>query len=363
MGSKSGWIVAGVLVVVIGTFVGYNIWKSFADPDPSDPTSATTGAGALDFKENKADPTLIIPARPTAAGNAADDYVKAIAIYKANKDKLKSLLSAEAIDDVWRSKKKLMDGEVELLKQIDQLVAAGTAKEKMEFTLVHTPKEFRVGWVYRPGDELQRVVQCEELLAGDCYARKESDASIQALQRMFVMGLHMLDERTRAYITFLGMNNINQAIGRLSMNYGPMGPSADTKFKNLEKYLTQFTPFSQSFTTKSAIVNPGKMDPGDIFNVVGSAQDPDKFKGDKDHAWRVQGILDLGKLKFGSMKITEREPGEAARQAEADRKYAQKLINQFLTSQDPADLAAAKAAEAFTKADLGNLLTEEAAEE
>jgi hypothetical protein len=363
MGNKAGWIVAGVLVLAVGTFVGYNIYQSFADPEPSDPTSATTGVGMLDFKQITADPALVLGTKPSAGGNAADDYVKAIEVYKANKDALKKVCTVDVVDDFWEGKKKLQDSEVELLKQIDQQVAAGAAKEKMEFCLVHTPKEFRVGWTFAPGVGLSRVAGCEEALAADLYIRKEYDQAEQVLNHLFALGLHLVNERTRASMTQAGMIAQSQAVRKLGVICRARGEAGKAKLENLVKYNEGLNAFLYSFDAKTNVVNSGKMEPGDVFNVVGSTQDPDKFKGDKDLSWRVQGILALGRLKFGSMKITESDPGKATALAEANRKYAQKLITQSLASKDPAEAAAAAAAQAFEKKDLDTVLNDVSAEE
>lgn len=350
MGNKAGWIVAGVLVLVVAGIIFLNI-NPF-EPQPSAPTYATLGQGALDFKDIDTQPAGIIPAKPSGAGNAADDYAQAIRIYKSNQEMLKKVIAPDYIDGIWGGSQKLADNEIQALKQVDQHIAAGAAKEKMEYCLAHTPKEFNVGWRYRPADDLMKIARCEEALAGDHFARKEFAQCEPILQRVFVMGLHLINERARAYATVTGIDVQNIAIMRMANQlYKGMGEDVfKKKLKPLQEYLDRLQSLNLALTTKDHILRVAKPEPGDVFNIVGSPMDPGTYKGDKDHAWRVQGILTLGIVKFVATE-------------EGDRKYAEKLIDQYVGSKDPLEAAAAAAAKAFTREQKETYATDDTREE
>jgi hypothetical protein len=73
-----GWIVAGIVVLVIGGVIVAVICNNIYST--SDPTEDTTAAGALDYQDVAAPIMTIVPAEPSGSGNAADDYKRAIDI-------------------------------------------------------------------------------------------------------------------------------------------------------------------------------------------------------------------------------------------------------------------------------------------
>jgi hypothetical protein len=353
VGNKAGWIVAGALLLGVLGIVTYLIIDSQRDPDPSAPTVATTGVGALDFKDVSVPITTVLTAKPSAAGNAADDYVKAIKIYKDNESILKNVSDQDKIKSLWEGKDKLTDNVLAVAKQIDEQVAAGATKASMNFTLTHTPKDFRVGWRFRPADDLEQVARLEFCLAGDYVSRKEYDAAQKILMNLLAMGMHMTDERARSYVTHKGIMAQADAIQGLGQIYMANDPEGRKKVDTLlTPYNNALNSLLKSYETKLQILQVAKPEPGDVFNIA---------QNDKDKSWRIQAILTLGVIKF----VAKEQVGKVAqedlgRQCEADRKHAQKLIDQFCASQDPLEQAAAQAAKAFDKEKLQTLATDDA---
>lgn len=329
MGNKAGWIVAGVLVLGVGAIVAYMIIGSMFDDAPSPPTSATTGFGALDFKDTTVPPTQVLGSLPSGAGNAADDYAQAARVYRSNRELCKGII--DKMPTRYKEAPKLADVDLAVLKQIDQFVAAGAAKAKMDFVFTHTPREFTVGWYYRPGCELMNVGKCLEALAGDYASRKEYAQAEQVLKHMITLGWHMVQERAVACVTWLGQDMQLLALSRLANDvYLPWRGRDDKQIAVVREYAIALDTFGAALTTKLKILQVAKPAPGDVFNIIAH---------DKDRAWRIQGILTLGVLKYVSVQ-------------DNDRKHSEKLIEKYCASQDPLEAAAAKAANAFERSRL-----------
>lgn len=325
MGNKAGWIVAGVMLLAVLGVVVYVIIDSQMDPAPSAPTAATTGAGALDFKEIAVPVATVLAAKPSAAGNAADDYARAVTIYQANQDAFKGLADKETA--IYKGDTKLPESTVAVLKQMDDQVAAGATKASMNLCL---PTELKVGWRYRPADGFSKVGNALVSLAGDYYAKKQFDQAEKVLQHVIIMGMHMIDERAHSYVTWTGKELQMSALLRLAAVYFDWDDQHKARVDVMQTYAQSLQTFESTQNTKLQILQKAKPAPGDVFNIADN---------DKDKAWRIHAILTLGVVKFVSTE-------------EADRKYAQKLITKYCASQDPLEQAAATAAQAFTKDNL-----------
>jgi len=313
VGNKLGWIIAGVLVaaliIVIVLVALIPKWQR------SKPTRTTLAKGFMELVTVKESPAVILGAEPGEAGNAGDDYQKAVELYKANSTKLEF---AENAGDM-----------TELLKQIHAHVAAGAKKAKMEYTFVHTPKKFVIGYRHEPAVELQRLSHALELL-GKHYLENDQYAEAELVYKdELVLGWHMVNERSRAHMVQAGINVQFLALRGLNSVYSNRDGENQKSFQKLQTYSDSLEPLERAYSEKSRLVYSRKPEPGDIFNIV---------ENDKDRAWRVQAILVAGIVRFTAA-------------SEGDVNYANELIKKYVDSNDKFEQAAAVAARDATEQD------------
>ena len=316
MGNKVGWIVAGALLAVVA--VVFLLWVVF--PQPSEPTPATRGVGALDLMAVNVPLKDVVGSEPAGEGNAADDYHKAVELYQAHADEIDKALEGDNLPGMML---------VETLKEIHQLVAAGATKRSMQYTLVYEPRqmEVRFSWQPDPADALADVAEALGLLARQ-QASKGNHAQAEAtLQSALVLGWHMAEARERPYMVLRGFDAQGQSLVRLLDVYKAWGPERADRQAVAERYLQSLRRVSERYEAKTRLFRSLPPNPGDIFNII---------EHDGDRSCRVQGLLVLGIVKF-------------AVSGRGDLRYAGKLMDRFAASRDPLEAGAAKAAKDLTR--------------
>lgn len=343
MGSKFGWIIAGAVVLAIGGIATY----IFVFPSPTDPTGATQKFGFMEVKPIDTPISDVIGYQPRAEGNAADDYQKAIAVYKKNAKAIG--LAWLHSDELGRGAYALDAGLLKALQTIDDLVAPGTLKASMKYTFVYTPKEFVVGLggatrndmedfstdptIYAPASQMYRLGTSLELLAYHYYGKKDYAKAEKTLKHVFVVGRHMMDEDSRPVMVQSGIDLQSDAIDLLRAVYRGMGGDHSKQTKAMSAYNSCLKAILDHYEAKTAALWKAVPNPGDAFNMA---------ENEKDRAWRVQAILYLGLLNY-AIKIDQISRGDA--------RMTTKLIEKYINSSDEFEAAAAKAARDITEAE------------
>ncbi|MBI5723905.1 MAG: hypothetical protein HZA50_08110 [Planctomycetes bacterium] len=259
--------------------------------------------------------------QPEQPGDAAEDYVKAMAEYNRNAKSIHDGIDAA------KDPAKLDAAVVGLLKGVQTHIAAATQKKEMRFTFVYTPKSFEVSPEYAPikelDDDLMRLLY---VLAVYHVAKGEFPAAQEAMKQMYTFYWHSAQDGSRVTMVVggekLGLwatyllakevfarwdeQHVRQA-GRINEKLKQQVQAGDDKFQRV------WGP------------NPS---PADIFAIIAY---------DEDRAWRIDAILALGMLKF-----SHASDGQVAMKV-AD------LIERYSVSEDPLESAAAKAAKEFTR--------------
>lgn len=343
MGSKFGWILAAAVVLGLGAIAAY----IFVFPSPSDPTDATQKFGFMEIKPIDVPLADVIGYQPRAEGNAADDYVKAIDVYKKH---------ARAIGEAWTHSDDLGRGAYSLnpdllktLQAIDDLVAPGTLKASMKYTFTYTPKSFVVGLggttsndvedfaadstLYAPACQMYRLGAAVELLAYHYYGKKDYAKAEKTLKHVLMIGRHMMDEDSRPAMVTSGISLQIDALELSRQVYHFMGGDRKKQVASMNSYRSCLGAIQDHYEAKTAALWKATPNPGDVFNII---------ENDKDRAWRVQGILYLGLLNY-AIKTDQISRGDA--------RMTTKLIEKFLNSSDEYEAAAAKAARDITEAE------------
>ncbi len=318
MGSKLGWIIGGVFAAVIIIF----ILLTLVFPSPSKPTRATTEEGALELHVIDFWPQSVVGGKPTGSGNAGDDYVEAIDMLQSNMDVIKNALSG-GYENVPPD-----SPAVDALEKIESTVADGNNKAEMQYTLVHTPKDFRVSHTFRPALNLEEVAGAMNTLAQIHMGNKKYDEAIEALKRMFILGWHMTSERSRGDMVLKGISLRKRAAKNLLAAYEKKSGSHKEQKNDLKKFIEEAEYIEAVQGSKQRILRKWPAEPGDIFNIA---------ENDKDRAWRVEAILHLGYMKF--RRADER----------GDMRKLNNLIEHYMENGDKLEKAAARAARDFTR--------------
>lgn len=322
MGNKLGWIIAGVLVLVLGgVILKIAVFKSH-----SAPTSATTRRGVLKLKTLGVSIALIVGSEPSAGGNAAEDYKKAIAVYKQNK---------RLIEDVIDNAPKMTGGYVpsqpaiSALKQIAAHIAAGAKKADMDYFFTLTPKHLKVAYAkHEPIIGLEDIAASTNALTTYYNANKHYDKMLDTLKHQIVMGWHITKERKMLRMCTLGLMIQQENLNSLIDVYNDRNNTALRE--SAQEYLAAVETLLTAYQTKRNIIWSQDPEPGDTFNII---------ENDEDRCCRVQAILNLGRLRFLCTK-------------EVDLEYIDELIKKYSNSEDPLEAAAAKAAAKMTKDDM-----------
>lgn len=326
MGNKLGWILAGgLLAIFVLVIVVFVILPQF---DTTPPTDLTTAPGALDLKTADAPLDAIAGRRPSATGNAADDYYAAVLAYENNKQDL--------LDAVGRAETAagIPTEGVAIMEDIHSHVAEGTKKKGMRFTTVKDDQEFLMIRQINGARRLSFMSSALKKL-GDYYlanGRHEKAKSVYVDE--FLMGWHMSAERSRPHMVITGIGVQREGLRGLIAAANATGDSKTAQAAT--DYLDELDTVSSFQREKLTWI--WRADPfeyaGDVFNII---------ENDKDPAWRVEGILFLGVLKH--TQATKK----------ADSKHIRKLIDKYKNSSDPYEKAAAVAAERFSEQDFNRI--------
>jgi len=320
MGSKIGWILAGVVVLVVAIIVIIAVAGTFA-PDPEDPTAATTAPGVLDLHEVDADVTMVLPARPTGSGNAAVDYAAAGSEAVENELSIKDYYK----NAIKNAKSVSPDAEAKM-ESIRKLVSAGAGKKNFEFVLNVTgnkfravpPRDFREKCV----DPLEKASDMMRLLAEHHRVMGKSDQALAVQRDRFTMGWHMMNERVRVPVVMVGVYIQQSAIkGMIKILSASEKADDKTQIANLRSYESQLDKIVRIFNKKEKIIAVISPHAGDVFNII---------ENDKDRAWRIEGLLILGAFKYGEAHH------------KGNLKKVEDLLEKFSDSDDPYEKAAAQ---------------------
>ena len=331
MGSKTGWIVALALVLVV-VVVAYLVILA---PQPSLPRESNED-GFLDLKAVDIPLVDAIGVTPSEPGNAAADYQKAVSLWITHGSTIEDAGDAARQDALIASQEIWSDPAMQACRQIAEHVAAGAKKEKMEYSFVYSPKTLRVAFHHPHSDHLFKVAVSVNLLYGIHKERKEYAEAEKCLRNMFILGWHMVTERRLAEIERTGVEIMTDALPKLKGLYSVWAGAPKHRLPAIEKYAEDLVPISFNYRRKKKILwdnipgrNPATGEPmfyaGDVFHIA---------QNDKDPAWRAQAVIALGPLKH---IVTSR----------GDIKKTRNLISLFLLSKDPIVEAAAKAADAM----------------
>lgn len=342
MGNMTGWIVAGILVAALLLFVVFFVFA----PPPSAPYN-TAQPGFMEFKAPETPLTSILPALPSAPGNAAEDYAKAVTFYKRHRGDI------DATGDAWAGGSYSIAVEAndpwanpnfKICRDLADMVAAGAKKAEMNYTFVFTPQKLKLPFQVKYTRDLYQIslgpFQCYQLH----FDRKEYAQAEKRLQDMLVLGWHMMSERKVADMNIQGIDIMMATVDYLQKLYKawPDGPRG--RLQAVREYGYELSSIRENWMQKRRLLwdsiplpVPGGTDnfyPGDVFNMV-------ENEGDK--AWKAQAILCLGPMKFRCVNHR------------GDTNRTRQLIRKYLNSDDPILKAAAEYSDAMTVEDYQNL--------
>ncbi|MHC4982600.1 MAG: hypothetical protein ACYTF6_05465 [Planctomycetota bacterium] len=315
MGSKFGWLLAGLVVLAVALYLIVKL----AFPGPSEPEE-TRGIRLLALKDVNFWPLRVVGPRPALPGDGGEDYYKAVSA---------SGPKAEAIARLSKSENLILpEASLEYLEEIDGHVARGARKAKASYAS-RFPEQIRVAAGFLPAKGLKSVHDALKLLLLHYIKKPDLEKAREISRHAFIMGWHLMKERGHANITWVGVNL--QYLGLGGFEYISNATSKDQSvIEKIRDYQKQLEAILACYRKKVTILHDKKRpNPGDVFNIA---------ENDKDHGWRVQAIQMLGVVKFSSGHL-------------GDRRYVRKLISKFSKSDDKLIAAAAKAAANFTKQD------------
>ncbi len=326
MSNKIGWIIAGVLVLSLIAFV---VFKS-SGSNPTPPTPDTANPEIMEYHPLNASPSLFLPSgRLEGPGNAGEDYVKAIALYKANAQVLRDELGH--IDQIPSRTYTPKGSSLQLIRDILAILTEAGAKKDMKYALVCTPKEFIVKGTYRPGDDLARLVGLLSVLNSTDLLTKNYASMEKSFQASFTAGWHMMAERSRARMMLDGIILQETALNDLESLYNlwqkDQHPQQLAGIAAYQKELSSLRVFVER---KCGIIWKNPPEPGDLYRII---------ENDKDRVFRVDSLLYLGAVRYTHAKFP------------ADLKKIASLLDQYEKSADPFEAAAATAAKKLTPED------------
>jgi hypothetical protein len=225
---------------------------------------------------------------------------------------------------------------VALLEKIHSLVAKATRKAQLHYVLDQTGP-LKLQAAFPQAVDVGMVFESLKLLFTYYYApadgrdhRDLAKAKAVALAAL-AMGRQFTDERRLAAMVVVGIEIQKQATGLLQTIYDSSTPKPGDQavIAACESYGRELGDLFDFYVRKLEIVHDEHPAPGDIFNLA---------ENDQDLAWRVQGVLELGLVKFVAGK-------------RGDKRRVAELINKFKHDSDPLIVSAADAADKFTKAD------------
>ena len=322
MNSKMAWILAGIF----GAFILIVLVKVTLFPSHSSPTALTLGPHKLEKLGPTRSIALVLGAKPAGAGNAGEDYHRAVQLLQRNGSRIEAIL--RRVGDVIDKKERLSAGDMKLLTEIEAAIAAGTAKEKMEYTFRFTARKIEPPYLAPEAEQLRKLSEVPialffqyTALGPDHYPQAE-----RAAFELLVLGHHMMEERARFDTVIYGVGLQVQACELLQQLYAAGKWNRPDRYRKVSDYLDGLDRIRLIYRSlQKEVIWAGKQMPGDVFNLV-------EHHGDR--AVRTEAIIRLGELKLRSPR-------------RGDRNYARKLIARKLRSSDPIERAAAQAANAL----------------
>jgi hypothetical protein len=328
MGNKLGWIIAGIgLTVVIVVILMLVVF-----PSPDKPTRDTRQAGTLDLQA-PATPISKLGVNPLGGGNAGDDYAKAVEHYQRNDEDFKRIWQKLADSH----KTTLNENELAMCNTLLLRMKPAMGKKEMRYTLVYTPSQLKISAFADGSDDLFRLWEVLECLRTHYERTNQTDKAIKLTQHELVLGWHMMNERARANMVQTGLTIQKHAAQILAENYRQKKDNA--KAQAAQNYRDEIAGIDGEYTRKFRFVwtlkrrSDGKQgpNPGDIFNII---------ENDQDRAWRVEGLLMVGWLKFSE------------KSNRGNMRAIKNFWQQYSASDDPLLRAAAEISKTATKAQI-----------
>ncbi|KPK86712.1 MAG: hypothetical protein AMJ81_00550 [Phycisphaerae bacterium SM23_33] len=323
MGDKLHWLVAGIL----GTGVAFIIIVLVFFPSPSRPTSATLGSDKLAELQPRKEITLVLPAKPSAEGDAGDDYHRAIELYKQNHDAIVEVCAR--LPQVVAGQDKLTEADRKLLDPIQEAIAAGAAKKGMTYSFRLTPSKIESPYHAAEAADFQNLANVPIFLSCACQAAGEQmyPKAEKCLFDLFTMGYHMMAERARMETILYGVGLQKNACDLLVRLYATKWDKPDRarQVRHYAEGLAQIELVYSGHYNRVIWRLPPALNPGDVFNLV---------ENHADRAVRLEAVLALGVVKLTCNR-------------RGDRMKVRRLIAKKLGSSDPIDREFAKAADAL----------------
>lgn len=324
MGSKMGWILGILMLVVIAVFVAVRLTYDPISP----PTAATRAEGFMEQIEVDVPPAEVTGMSLTAPGNAGEDFAEAVRLARSHEEEIYDQLGSDDLTEVAQGLKFLPGTLVDDLKKINEHVADGARKAEMNYAFRYTPESFEVGFFYGPAEDFDTVYQGLRLLTTYYYGRKEYDQAADVMRNAYMLGYQMTRDRVRPHWVLTGLNVMAQAVIGLQ---DAVKKDGDTDAAvALTKVYRDIDSAYNRYEHKCRVVWSVNPEPGDLYNILANHE---------DRAMRVQALLGLGVVRYTHASKS------------ADMEHVQKLIQKYLQSDDPYLVAAAEAAKNMTKTD------------
>jgi hypothetical protein len=345
MGNKLGWLLAGslVLAIVVGVIL------MTLREDLTLPTRETLLQGLMDLKTIDAPISSIAGFTPSDAGDAAEDYYKALSLMRerlsalqaAHRDLVAKFSKVDEKDPMYVKKWGQLDSAaVETLKQIHACIAAGARKKDCRYAEKYGPKEFdiRIGYDNYPFVVDTAAVRGWMGMLKDYYlANGDAQQAQKVLADTAVMGWHLMNERAMVQLTKIGVG-IQDACCKDMIALARSTGASDGAAR---AYIQAMDGIRGNFTTKEKVLAVRTPHIGDTLNIL---------EHDEDRAWRVQTICVLGNLKWTGSRENDvtGEDGKKLMTRDDTRKVF-RLLEQLSNDSDPMISRAAKWANALTK--------------
>ncbi len=315
-GNRIGWMIsAAIVIVTVGLYA-----MLLTGPSATLPTALSTHAGAMDAITLPGVPRSLVPAGGGEDGTSL--YQQAIAAYKAQP----SLYDPDKVGKV-----SLKPEDLKKLQAIEFILEAASASKatifatKPEQIIRYGAAQFEA---LKPLDDLGRMTMN---LGVRLKIAKKPDLAKKYLEAAFDLGYTMCNERVVYMEFFRGQEFMQNA----ALNLASVDTAHAEQFNAFPPQMKFFLD-SKAFTSfRDAIrtVDPKAIErnAGDVFKI---AQDSE------DRMWRVEAIMAMGHFRYMAVN-----PG--------DQRTVEKTLAKIGadSSQDPAVLAAVKAAQNLTLAD------------
>ena len=331
MGNKRGWIIGlsvGAVVIFLLLLVLYeNFYREMR------PSAATTRKGKLSLKKPSEPVTSVLLVPPTGAGDAGDNYHAAFQAYRDGRDAIRTVIRRN--DEVVNGSFIPTPADLAVLKPVMDALSAGAMQEKMTYSFRLTPKEIKAPFLPPEADRFQDITNVPFFLFNTYIAQgKESYPKAEkAMEVMFTVGWHMMNERARFLVVRRGFGIQRKACEALEHLYQKWGKP--DRLKAVRKYHQNLDVASGAYRDMDHEViwrirgDLGLQGPhpGDIFNLAENHADP---------CVRRYATISLGMVKMTCTRW-------------GDKRYVAKLIDEKLRSKDPIESEAARAAKAFNQ--------------